>query len=158
MGEIARHLSRCRDCEGLLDELRVVDALLTTARAPGRVGSDFTKSVVSVTRTSAPRAVKRVSLSAALLAYLAVAWACLALLATRTHDFSRIFEGIALAGSRSIAAIEAAMRAVSSGAMVVAAAVTGVLLLDLVLLVALVLGYRRLRPVLAFYLAKGPRA
>ena len=40
----------------------------------------------------------------------------------------------------------------------VAAAVSGVLLLDVILFYAIFYGYRRLRPALAVYLARSPRS
>lgn len=154
---VSHHLKHCAACETFLRELRVVDALLTTARAPGSVDSDFTRAVVSATRAAAPHAVRRFPLWLPLIGYLAVAWAVVGFAATRFGDFAGIFAGIGSAAARGILAIDAALRAVTPVTLVVAAAVTGILLIDLLLFAGLIYGYRRLRPMLAVYLARSPR-
>ena len=62
MRDVALHVNWCRACTALLDELRVVDALLTTVRAPGSVGSDFTAAIVSATSAAQPHAPRRIGL------------------------------------------------------------------------------------------------
>jgi anti-sigma factor RsiW len=155
---VAHHLRRCTACESLLHELRVVDALLTTASAPGSMGSEFTNSIVSQARKTAPHAVKRFPLWVPLLGYLAVAWALLGFAASRANDFRGFFEGLAAQTARGLLAIDAAVRVISPASSLLAAAVSGVLLLDAVLFCAIFYGYRRLRPVLAVYLARSPRS
>ncbi|HEY2476855.1 MAG TPA: zf-HC2 domain-containing protein [Candidatus Cybelea sp.] len=155
---VAHHLRRCAHCESFLHELRVVDALLTTASTPGHVGSEFTKSVVSQTRHAAPHPVKRVPLWVLLLGYLAIAWALLGLGELRGYSFGTLLNNLAGAAARSFIAVDAAVRAVSPATSLLAAAVTGVLVLDIFLFVAIFYGYRRLRPLLADYLARSPRS
>ncbi len=157
MHDVALHLRRCRTCESLLDELRIIDALLATTRPP-RVGSDFTAAVVSATRAEHLRSGKRIALWIPLLAYLAAAWALVAAAAFRGPELARTFAGLAAQGRADVTAIEAASRALGPATGVAAATVTGVLLLDLVLLAATFYAYRRLRPMLAVYLARGPRS
>ncbi len=154
---VAHHLRRCTACESLLHELRVVDALLATASTPGSVGSEFTKAIVSQARQTAPHTVKRFPLWVPLLGYLAIAWALLGFAASRAHEFSGFFAALAAESARSLLAVDAAVRVISPATSVLAAAVSGVLLLDVVLFCAIFYGYRRLRPMLAVYLARGPR-
>ena len=80
----------------------------------------------------------------------------------RTGVAGRLQDGVAqrLAawGEGGSAAIAAGLRAVAPATGIAAAAVTGVLLADLLLLAVIVYGYRRLRPVLSVYLARGSRS
>jgi hypothetical protein len=158
MRDVAHHVRRCRLCEGFLNELRVVDALLWTARSPATVGSDFTAAVVLATRSAAPRAVRRRSFWLPLGAYLALAWVVAGFAVMRAGDLTALAAGSVLSVERALLAIEAAMRALAPATALVAAAVTAVLLLDLFLLGAMFFGYRRLRPLLALYLARGSRS
>jgi anti-sigma factor RsiW len=155
---VAHHLRRCTACESLLHELRVVDALLTTASTPGSVGSEFTNAIVSQARQTAPHAIKRFPLWVPLLGYLAVAWALFGFAASRAGEFSGFFEGLAAQTACSLLAIDAAVRVISPASSLLAAAVSGALLLDAVLFCAIFYGYRRLRPMLAVYLARSPRS
>ena len=59
-------------------------------------------------------------------------------------------------GEGGLAAVAAGLRAVAPATGVAAAAVTGVLLVDLLLLAGIVYGYRRLRPALSVYLGARP--
>jgi anti-sigma factor RsiW len=153
---VAVHLRGCSVCAALLQELRVVDALLTTARPP-RVQADITDAVVSATATSAPREPRQVPLWLALLLYLATAWALAAIAIFRFHDLSQL-AGAALAfAHRDLTALGAAVHALAPETPVAAAAVTTVLLIDLLLVGATFYGYRRLRPMLATYLDRGER-
>ncbi len=157
MHQVSRHLRTCTECEALLGELRVIDALLTTARAPGSVVPDVTSAVVRATRTTRPRVQPRIPIWLPLLGYLAIAWALLALVQIRSHDVTRLSAALFETGARNVAAIGAAVHALAPATPVAAAAVTGVLLVDVILLLTIFYGYRRLRPLLAFHLAKGRR-
>ncbi|HEV3092207.1 MAG TPA: zf-HC2 domain-containing protein [Candidatus Cybelea sp.] len=158
MRTIAHHLRRCASCEAFLNELRVVDALLATARPPGSVDSEFTESVVSATRGAAPHRIKRFSPWPTLAAYLVVAWGLFAFAATRTGVLAGWLNAFSSDAWRGLAAIAAALRAIAPASPAIAAALTAVLLLDLFLLFAVLYGYRRLRPMLAVYLARSPRS
>jgi hypothetical protein len=158
MRDVALHLQSCPACNALLEELRVVDALLATARSPGRVSSDFTAAVVSATAAAPLRPTRRITLWVPLLAYLLVAWALLALAAFDAHGVAGLFQRLAAWGEGGLAAIAAGLRAVAPETGVAAAAVTGVLLVDLLLLALMLYGYRRLRPILSIYLARGSRS
>lgn len=155
--EIAVHLRGCAECTQLLDDLRVVDALLTTARAPG-VSGDITAAVVSATATTRPPAPRRLSLGVALLLYLLAAWALAAAAFLRLHDLAQLGAASLVFVQRDLAALGAATRALAPATPLAAAAVTAVLSIDVVLLAATFYAYRRLRPLLAFYLGRGPRS
>ncbi len=154
---VAEHVRACAACAGLLEELRVIDALLTTARAP-RVGAGFTAAVVSATHATPTRAPRRIPFGVALLLYLGAAWTLAALAALYAPDVSRIAWGAATFARDNFSAFGAAARAVAPAAPFAAAAVTGVLLIDLLLLAAVFFGYRRFRPLIALYLVRGERS
>ncbi len=154
---IAAHLHACKSCAALLHELRVVDALLSTTRPP-KVAADFTASVVSATRVAPPKAPRRLPILAVLLLYVCVAWALAAIAATRWHELAGLAAAFVAASQRDLAALGAVARALAPATPLAAATVTGVLLLDLLLLGAIFYGYRRVRPMLAVYLARGPRS
>jgi predicted anti-sigma-YlaC factor YlaD len=159
MREVALHLRSCPACNALFEELRVIDALLTTAQSRGRIGSDFTAAVISAAAAAAPpHPRKRVALWVPLLAYLCVAWALLAFAALDARGVAGLLQRFAAWGERGFAAIEAGLRAVAPETGVAAAAVSGVLLVDLLLLAAIFYGYRRLRLILSVHLARGSRS
>jgi hypothetical protein len=158
MRDVALHLQSCRDCDSLMSELRVVDALLATARSPGRVGSDFTATIVSATRGAQPHRAKRLPLWLPLLVYLGIAWALVAGVAMRGHATARVLSELGASGRNGLAELGAALRAIAPVSVTAAAAVTVVLLVDFFLVAVIFFGYRRLRPMLAVYLARGPRS
>lgn len=155
--EVAAHLGGCSDCERLLDELRVVDALLTTARPPG-VAGDITAAVVSATAGTRPQAPRRHGLGVALLLYLLAAWGLAVAAFLRLHDLAQIGSASLSFAERDLAALGAATRALAPATPLAAAAVTAVLMMDVLLLAATLYAYRRLRPLLALYLGRGPRS
>jgi hypothetical protein len=155
---VVLHLQSCGDCETLMEELRIVDALLTTARAPGSVDSNFTAAVVSATRKAQPHARRRLPFWLPLLSYLALAWGLVATVALRSHETARVLGELGGSAQSGLAAIAAAQRAVAPAGVAAAAAVTAVLLVDLLLVAIIFFGYRRLRPMLAVYLAREPRS
>lgn len=144
-GAIARHLRGCDACSALLQELRVIDALLETARPPGGVAGDFTASVLSATRASKPHAPRRVPYVVPLVLYLLAAWALVAFFALRSNHLLQLGAGFVAMEQRNAAALGSALRAFAPATPVAAAAVTLVLLLDVFLLFALLYGYRRVR-------------
>jgi anti-sigma factor RsiW len=154
---VTAHLRGCRSCTALLGELRIVDALLATARPPG-VAADFTAAVVSATRETPTHAKPRMPLGIALLLYLGVAWTLALVAALRLNDVSAMASSLMAMATRDLAAIDAAVRALAPATPVAAAAVTAVLLIDVLLLVALFYGYRRVRPILSLYLSREERS
>lgn len=154
--EVASHMRTCSSCAALLRELRVIDALLITAR-PARVSSEFTSAVVAAARKASPHRVRRLPFWIPLIAYLAAAWALLVVAMLRSNSLAAVGATLFASLQRTESAITAAVRALAPATPLAAATVTGVLLLDLLLLVALFYGYRRLRPVIALYLTRGSR-
>ncbi len=154
---VSVHLSDCAPCAAFLSELRVVDALLTTARAPG-VAADFTAAIVSATKGAPPPPPRRRPLGLALVLYLGVAWMLVLLLALRSRDVTGLVWASVARGARDLAAFGAAVHALAPVTPVAAATVTGVLLVDVVLLAALFYGYRRVRPILSLYLSREERS
>jgi predicted anti-sigma-YlaC factor YlaD len=156
--EVARHLRGCSSCAGLLHELRVIDALLETARPPGSVAPDFTASVVTAAGvTPPPRSGRRVPLGPALLAYLALAWTVL-FAGLRSNAFAGLAAALANSERHGLAALAVGMRALAPATPLAAALMTGVLLLDVLLLCAIAYVYRRMRPLMALYLTRGSRS
>ncbi len=153
---IATHLRDCYGCAAFLRELRVIDALLTTARPP-KVAADFTASVVCAMTGTAPQPTRRGPVAFGLFLYLAIAWSIAAFAASRPHDLARFAGSFVALAQRDLAAIDAAVRALAPAIPVAAAAMTGVLLLDLLLLCMVFYGYRRVGPLIAFQLGRGPR-
>src|SRR5580693_6847639 len=81
MREVDAHVRRCRSCEALLAELRVVDALLTTASPPAFVGSEFTAAVVSATSQAHQPHRRRPPFWIFLSLYVALCWIAVGVLA-----------------------------------------------------------------------------
>jgi anti-sigma factor RsiW len=154
---VAAHLRVCEGCAALLRELRVVDALLSTARGPG-VDPNFTAAVVSATHASQPQRLRRTPLWLALSIYLAIAWALAAIAVLRSNDVIVLLARLWMLGERDVAALAAAARALAPATPLAAATVTGVLLFDALLLYAILHGYRRMRPFIALYLGREPRS
>jgi len=138
------HLRACQECSALLKELRIVDALLATAHPPN-VAPDFTAAVVCATSAAQPAAPRRVPIWIAFVLYLGAAWTVAALLAFRSHELFGFAGTLLQEGRRGLIAFEAGVRAVAPATPLAAAAVTAILLIDLLLLCAIFYGYRRLR-------------
>ena len=155
--DVNAHLHNCEGCAALLDELRVVDALLTTARPPG-VAANFTAAVVSATRETPTHTTPRLPLGFALLLYLGVAWTLALAVALRSNDVTTVAASGFAQGARDLAALGAAVRALAPATPVAAAAVTGILLVDVLLIAVLFYGYRRVRPILSLYFRRKERS
>jgi hypothetical protein len=151
---VTEHLRRCESCREFLRELRVVDALLATARSRADVGTEFTAAVLSATRRAPLPARRRIPPWLPLGVYLAAAWA---LAAFARLEIQRPNGLIAVAGAgvhNAVAALLAGVHALAPLTPMAAALVTIVLAVDLLLLAALAVGYHRVRPLLAFHLAR----
>ncbi len=152
---VAGHLRACGRCAALLRELRVIDALLTTARPAGAVEPKFTAAVVSAAHAAARPPQRRMPIWLPVLAYLSIAWGLTAVVALR-YGTAVTFAGNFIASQeRGFAAVAAAVRVLAPATPLAAAAMTGVLLLDILLLCGVFYGYRRFRPLLALYLTRG---
>jgi hypothetical protein len=155
MRGVARHLRRCESCTALLAELRVVDALLATAQWRAEVPSDFTLAVVAATNATPQHARPRAAPWLPLALYLVVAWGLAAVVQLQGRFASGFFAVLDARARDAAAALGAALHVFAPVTPFAAAAVTAVLAIDLLLLAALIFGYRRVRPLLAFHLARG---
>ncbi|MBV8067594.1 MAG: zf-HC2 domain-containing protein [Candidatus Eremiobacteraeota bacterium] len=140
---VSAHLRACAACAEFMEELRVVDALLTTAKSP-HLPTNITPAVVSATRCAAPHAPRRFPVGLLLLLYLCAAWAA-AFALLRGGAVTGLASVTFAHASRDLAALSAAAHALAPATPLAAAAVTAVLLVDMLLLAAMLYGYRRLR-------------
>ncbi len=145
MRDITAHLRRCRGCEALLAELRVVDALLTTASPPASVGSEFTAAVVFATAQARQPATHRRPLWLFLALYLALGWIGLGVLALRGDAIGSMLSAAVAATTRALIATGAVVSALSPNTPFVAGLVSCVLLLDLALIAVMLHVVRRRR-------------
>ncbi len=155
MRGVAEHLRGCDSCAALLAELRVVDALLATAQWRAEVPADFTVAVVAAARMTPQHARPRALPWLPLAIYLVVAWALAAAVQLQGRYANGFFSAFDARARDAAAALGAALHVFAPVTPFAAAAVTAVLAVDLVLLAALIFGYRRVRPLLAFHLARG---
>ena len=156
--QVSAHLQDCNICVALLSELRVIDALLHTASPPARFDASFTAGVLEAAQAGgAPIVRRRNALWPSLLVYLGAAWVTAAIVFMWRHDLGLPLAGIWQMQAHGFAAFSAVVRTVAPATPFAAAAVTAVLIVDLLLLCAMFYGYRHLRPRLAVYLARGPR-
>jgi anti-sigma factor RsiW len=146
---LCAHLDRCTDCQGLLEELRVVDALLLRTSVFELSENFTTQTMAAMEQLPTPRPAQR-ALWSLLGAYLATAWLMIAL--------ALVFDGAQaraiLGGAFSIAGGEiAALGSLAHGLLhtfdsslsSLTAVSIGALVLDMIVGVALVVGYRAMR-------------
>ena len=154
---VRAHLKSCAHCAALLDELRVVDALLMTVRPPEPV-ANLTFAVMAEVRSMPVPRTPRTHLGALLGFYIVVAWTMIAL----WLHFASITPASAFASiMRAAAQIWAATQAFSAGAAgsfghgtsFVPTIVLSALALDLAFAGAIALLYIVVRPRLAAHLA-----
>lgn len=144
MREVAAHVRRCRSCEALLAELRVVDALLTTASPPASVGSDFTAAIVSATARAHQPQRRRPPFWMFVALYLAFGWITIGILALQGNTIGSMLSAGVAATTRAVSETSVVVSALSPGTPALAALVSCVLLID-VLLVAVLLFFVRRR-------------
>ncbi len=150
-GAMAAHLRECKACDAAHRRLRVVDALLMTARAP-ELRKDFTEHVMTAVRLLPAPAPLRKPLLPLAAFYLVAAW----IVTGATLVFLRPNLPLgAVAG-----ALQSAARAVAQGSHAIwpiapfaLPAVVSVLVVDVLLFAAVFVFYRRVRPRLRAYLA-----
>jgi anti-sigma factor RsiW len=143
MREIAAHVRRCRSCEALLAELRVVDALLTTASPPAAVGSDFTAAVVSATAQAHQPQRHRPPVWIFLWLYLALGWLAIGILALQGDIAGNAISAAIASSTRAVSETGAVVTALSPGTPALAALVSSVLLIDVALVAVLLFFVRR---------------
>ena len=153
---VSAHVGQCAECAELLHELRVVDALLTTARTH-QVDAGFTESVVSAAAAAPPHVPRRLPFGLAILLYVGFAWVALAA-ALRVWPV-RLQPSTSLGiMQRDANALGAAFHAIAPATPFAAAVVTIVLLVDFLLLGALLYAHRRMRPFIALVFQRERRS
>lgn len=154
---VALHLRDCAACEELHRRLRIVDALLATARAPA-VHADFTYDVMQQVRSMPPPALPKRHWLPLAAFYLVAAW----IVAGAVYAFALPgalphTPAFAHGLTSSLAALAHGTRALVPIEPVALSVVLSVLAVDALLFVALAAFYRRVRPRLTAYLAAEAR-
>jgi anti-sigma factor RsiW len=150
---VATHLHGCAACEELHRRLRVVDGLLATVRG-AELAPDFTFELMDRLRAMPlPAAPKRTLLPLAVF-YLVSAWILAgAALALAWPGTPFALRSLAQAASGPLAALQHATHAILPLEPIALSLVMSVLSIDVLLLAAVVVFYRSVRPRLAAYLA-----
>jgi hypothetical protein len=150
---VGAHLRGCTACEALHRRLRIVDALLTTARGPD-LHPEFTPGLMAHVRVLPAPAISHRPLLALAAFYLVAAWifvgAALSFAGPRAPAVAR--EGARLAGG-ILATLGQGAHALWPMTPVALSVVVGVLSIDVLLFAAVVVFYRTVRPQLAARLA-----
>ena len=149
---IAAHLRECDACEGLHRRLRIVDGLLHTRKMLD-VEPDFGKRVMAAVRTMPVPHEPRRAMWIVALFYLICAWSAglVALLVwPRAHVATGAWSSVLSSGWQAIAH---GANALSPVAPLAVSFVVGVLAVDAILLAAIYVFYRTIRPRLADHLA-----
>lgn len=157
MAAVASHLRTCDGCASLLTELRVVDALLETTKAP-EVAPNFTFAVMAeVNAMPAPHA-RRISPWSLLTFYLVAAWIALSgAYAVFGSHVPRIVNGVAAASGvmrDAFVTITSILHGLGPAAPITIAVVSFVLFLDVLLAGGVIYFYRSVHPHLATVLAR----
>lgn len=155
MARVGAHLRTCAHCDALLTELRMVDALLATT-APVELAPNFTFAVMAEAQTLAVHKARKLSVWAVLAFYVIGAWIALcgvyAVFGAQLSHLGAAGRAVAAAGAQSLAAPSAVAQSLSPATPVVLGSVTGVLLLDALLVIAGVMLYRAVRARLAAHI------
>lgn len=78
MRQVSAHLQLCGECAAVLEELKVVDGLLTTLSPPQAPAANFTFAILAEVRSMPVPVTPRTNLVALAGAYVLVAWAIIA--------------------------------------------------------------------------------
>jgi len=147
------HVERCDTCRGLLEELRVVDALLLEPREI-RLAENFTFAMMAEVRSQPPPRRPRSRLGAFVAAYLAATWIAIGALFILAPHTMGALAGAALGFSRALGETvggigQAVASVFGQGTPGVVLAVTGVLALETFAAFVIAGAIRYLRPRLA---------
>lgn len=150
MAVVARHVHGCAPCTALVEELKVVDALLTTASAP-ELPPNFTFAVMAHARSMPAPQPHRAPVWLATGGYLLAVWLLAAgwFLVRGTGAIAAAQHALAPFGAGMIAVVNAgagASHALAPNALVAGGLIGIVLTLDLLALSALLYYYRNVRP------------
>jgi anti-sigma factor RsiW len=159
--QIEEHLAGCASCRMLVEELRVVDALLARPRTL-EPAADFTRATMSEVLATAPPAAPQSQFWPITLAYLVFAWAVLAVWFTVNGPIAHLTEEVLaslwFAAASWFTAISSIVGHTFGGAgAAIALLGVAVLCLDALLAIALVAMLKVVRPRLAAKLSSGER-
>ena len=157
MAAVSAHLKTCDACAELVNELRVVDALMATTKNVD-LPANFTFALMAEARTMPVAVERRLSVWSLLIFYLVAAWIALsgafALLGPRVSFVQHWMATIWSSTADVLAAITGIAHGVGPAAPVVVGVVSFVLFIDALLAGAFIYFYRSVRPRLAAVLAR----
>jgi anti-sigma factor RsiW len=154
---VAKHVADCTECSALLAELRVVDALLLTARPTEPVANFTFKAMAEIRSMRAPH-VHRTPILSIASAYLVFAWTAIGFWFTFGGPAARGVAGMLLTTLGDYGDAVAGLASVTGhvfGHMTpgITALMAGILLFDFVATAAVAVVYCIVRPRLAAHLA-----
>lgn len=156
MQRVRDHVAVCTQCEALLTELRVVDALLATPERAD-VGPNFTFALMAEVRSMKPAKTRAHALWPAITFYLVAMWViicgAIALFGTRISFIAAPVGSLRDSFGHAASAISGAAQALGPATPAVVVVVGSVLAIDAVLAISIVLFYRTVRPRLSARLA-----
>jgi len=153
LSDIAAHVERCGACARLIEELKVVDALLLTTNVP-QLPANFTFAVLAETNSLPAPAPHRPRVWSFIALYLAAAWVvAVAIFFAAGQSLAKLGTGAAAGLANVSHEFSGVVSGMSSGAPALATFSIGVLSIDLVLACLGALVYLTVRPRLAAHLA-----
>lgn len=157
MSAVSAHLKTCDRCAELVNELRVVDALMATTKSVD-LPANFTFAVMAEARTMPVAAERRLSVWSLLVFYIVAAWIALsggfALLDPRVTFVRHAFTGVWSGALEVVAAVAGIAHGVGPAAPAIVGLVSFVLFVDVLLAGAFIFFYRSVRPRLAAAIAR----
>ena len=154
---LLEHLDSCERCAGLLEELRVVDALLLTPRLI-EPAANFTFRTMAEVHAVAPPHVARASTVGVVIAYLAFAWTIIGawlLLGGKNARAGLTAPGESFLHDGGLNGLtEATSRLFGHATFGVTALMAGIVAVDIVACILLAAGYVAARPRIARRLAR----
>jgi anti-sigma factor RsiW len=157
MAAISAHLKTCDACAELVNELRVVDALMATTKSVD-LPANFTFAVMAEARTTPVAVERRLSVWSLLIFYLVAAWIALsgafALLGPRVAYVQHALAAVWSGAANVFATVTGVAHGVGPAAPAVVGVVSFVLFIDVLLAGAFIYFYRFVRPRLAAVLAR----
>jgi anti-sigma factor RsiW len=158
--EVENHVEWCSECATLLEELRVVDALLLSANSPIEPSANFTFRVMAEVRSLPQPHVRRTPMFAVVATYLAFAWSAIglwfALGPSSAHaSFSVLRDAILQYRDTFSVLTRAVAQVFGHGLPGIAASVSIILSLDVIAAAATIGAYFVVRPRVLARLAAG---
>ncbi|HET9031008.1 MAG TPA: hypothetical protein VFN49_12615 [Candidatus Aquilonibacter sp.] len=157
MAAVSSHVKTCATCAELVNELRVVDALMATTK-PVELPANFTFALMAEVRTTPVTIQRRLSVWAFLTFYLVAAWIVLSgaftLFGARASSLQQFAQAAGSAAAEVLSVLTGIAHGFGSSAPVIVGVVSLVLFVDVLLAGALIFFYRSVRPRLADAIAR----